>query len=54
VTNPPNTPTPGLRVIQVTEGGRGGSLMSIVRITNPWQQGTQQSDPHGLRVRWLR
>jgi hypothetical protein len=43
--------TPGLGVIQLTEGGRNGSLMSIVQITNPDQQGTQQPDPHGLRVR---
>ena len=46
--------TPGLGVIQMTDGGRNGSLIAIVRITNPMQQGTQQPDPHGLRVRWLR
>lgn len=46
--------TPGLGVIQVTEAGRNGSLMSIVRITNPDQQGTQHPDPHGLRVRLTR
>ena len=46
--------TPGLGIIQVTQGGRSGSLMSIVRITNPDQQGTQQPDPHGLRVRFRR
>ena len=46
--------TPGLGIIQVTHGGFGGSLVSIVRITNPLQQGTQQPDPHGLRVRWKR
>jgi hypothetical protein len=46
--------TPGLGVIQITRGGRSGSLMSIVRITNPNQQGTQQPDPHGLRVRLKR
>jgi hypothetical protein len=46
--------TPGLGVIQVTEGGRNGSLASIARITNPQPQGTQQPDPHGLRVRILR
>jgi hypothetical protein len=43
--------TPGLGIIRVTEGGRSGSLVSIIRITNPNQQGTQQPDPHGLRVR---
>jgi hypothetical protein len=46
--------TPGLGVIRVTEAGRNGSLLSIVRITNPDQQGTQQPDPHGLRVRLKR
>lgn len=46
--------TPGLGVIQITRGGRSGSLMSTVRITNPNQQGTQQPDPHGLRVRLRR
>jgi hypothetical protein len=46
--------TPGLGVIRITQGGRSGSLMSIVRITNPNQQGTQQPDPHGLRVRLKR
>jgi hypothetical protein len=46
--------TPGLGVIQVTEAGRSGSLIAIVRITNPDQQGTQQPDPHGLRVRLKR
>lgn len=44
--------TPGLGIIRVTHGGFSGSLVSIVRITNPLQQGTQQPDPHGLRVRW--
>lgn len=46
--------TPGLGVIQVTRGGGSGSLMSIIRITNPHQQGTQRPDPHGLRVRLKR
>jgi hypothetical protein len=44
--------TPGLGIILVTHGGFSGALASIVRITNPLQQGTQQPDPHGLRVRW--
>jgi hypothetical protein len=46
--------TPGLGIIQVTEGGASGALVSIVRITNPLQQGAQQPDPHGLRVRLKR
>lgn len=46
--------TPGLGILGIAEGGRTGSLATIVRITNPSQQGTQQPDPHGLRVRVLR
>ena len=43
--------TPGLGVLRVTNNGRSGSLMSIVPITNPWQQPNQNPDPHGMRVR---
>jgi hypothetical protein len=46
--------TPGLGVIDVTDGGRTGSLTAVVRITNPTQQEKQQPDPHGLRVRLVR
>ncbi len=46
--------TPGLGIIDITDGGRAGALAAIVRITNPSQQGTQQPDPHGLRVRVVR
>lgn len=46
--------TPGLGVIALADGGRTGSLVAIVPATNPSQQGTQQPDPHGLRVRVLR
>jgi hypothetical protein len=46
--------TPGLGVIRLSHGGRRGELTAIVRITNPHQQGTQQPDPPGLRVRWKR
>ena len=46
--------TPGLGIIRVTHGGLSGSLLTIVPIANPQQQGTQQPDPHGLRVRWTR
>ena len=46
--------TPGLGIIRVTHGGFSGSLAAIVPIVNPLQQGTQQPDPHGLRVRWTR
>jgi hypothetical protein len=43
--------TPGLGIIDITDGGRSGSLAAVVRITNPNQQEKQQPDPHGLRVR---
>jgi hypothetical protein len=43
--------TPGLGVIQMTQGGRNGSLKAIVPLTNPWQQPGQAPDAHGLRVR---
>ncbi len=43
--------TPGLGIIQVTEGGRSGSLMTVVALTNPSQQAGQAPDAHGLRVR---
>jgi hypothetical protein len=43
--------SPGFGIIEMTKAGADGSLTSIVRITNPNQQGTQQPDPHGLRVR---
>jgi hypothetical protein len=43
--------TPGLGVIQVTQGGRSGALMAVVPMTNASQQGGQAPDAHGLRVR---
>lgn len=46
--------TPGLGVIDITDGGRDGSLVAIVPMTNAMQQPTQAPDPHGLRVRLRR
>ena len=43
--------TPGLGVIQMTHGGRGGRLMAVVPLTNAMQQPGQAPDAHGLRVR---
>lgn len=43
--------SPGLGVIRLTEDGRSGSLVHIVRLTNPNQQPGQAPDAHGLRVR---
>ena len=43
--------TPGLGVIQVTEGGKGGVLKSVVRISNIDTAGVERADVHGIRVR---
>jgi hypothetical protein len=43
--------TPGLGIIQVTDGGRRGHLMAVVPLTNANQQPGQAPDAHGLRVR---
>jgi DNA-binding beta-propeller fold protein YncE len=43
--------TPGLGIIQVTQGGRSGRLFARVPLTNPNQQPGQAPDAHGLRVR---
>ena len=43
--------TPGLGILQVTEGGRNGFLLRIVRLTNVGPDGVERADPHGLRVR---
>jgi DNA-binding beta-propeller fold protein YncE len=42
--------TPGLAVIDVTEGGRGGTLRAIARVSNRRGE-VERADPHGLRVR---
>jgi hypothetical protein len=43
--------TPGLGVIQVTQGGKGGVLKSVVRISNIDTAGVERADVHGIRVR---
>jgi hypothetical protein len=43
--------TPGLGILQVTEDGRNGRLIRIVRLTNVGADGVERADPHGLRVR---
>jgi hypothetical protein len=43
--------TPGLGVIQVTQGGKGGVLKNVVRISNLDTAGVERADPHGIRVR---
>lgn len=43
--------TPGIGIVQVTEGGRGGVLTAVVPIRNPDVTGVERADPHGIRVR---
>jgi hypothetical protein len=43
--------TPGLGVIQVTEGGKGGVLQSVIRISNIDAAGVERADTHGIRLR---
>jgi hypothetical protein len=43
--------TPGLGVIQVTHGGKGGRLKSVVPISNLDSTGVERADAHGIRVR---
>jgi hypothetical protein len=43
--------TPGLGVIQVTEGGKRGVLKSVVPISNIDTEGLERADAHGIRVR---
>jgi hypothetical protein len=43
--------TPGLGVIQVKQGGKGGELKSVVEISNVDAAGVERADCHGIRVR---
>ena len=43
--------TPGLGILEVTDGGRSGRLRNIIRLTNVGEDGVERADPHGLRVR---
>jgi hypothetical protein len=43
--------TPGLGVIQVKQGGKGGELKSVVEISNVDTAGVERADCHGIRVR---
>ena len=43
--------TPGLGVIQLTNGGKAGQLKSIVQISNIDAAGVERADSHGIRVR---
>ncbi len=43
--------TPGLGVVQVNRGGKGGFLKAVVPISNVDATGVERADPHGIRVR---
>jgi hypothetical protein len=45
--------TPGLAVIDVTEGGRRGTLRAVARVSNRVGD-AERADPHGVRVRRIR
>ncbi len=42
--------TPGVGVIKVTDGGKGGEFVGVARITN-MKEGKETADTHGLGVR---
>ena len=46
--------TPGLAVIQVTAGGRDGSIKAIARISNIDAAGVERADAHGIALRIVR
>ncbi|MGI9075899.1 MAG: YncE family protein [Gemmatimonadaceae bacterium] len=43
--------TPGLGIVEVTQDGRSGSLVQVVRITNLDVGSVERADAHGVRVR---
>jgi len=43
--------TPGLGILQVQAGGRGGVMKAIVPISNRDAAGVERADPHGIQVR---
>ena len=45
--------TPGLAVIQVTSGGRGGFVKAIARISNIDAAGVERADAHGIALRMV-
>jgi hypothetical protein len=42
--------TPGVGVVKVTGGGKGGELIGVARISN-MKDGKETADPHGIAVR---
>ncbi len=45
--------TPGLGILEVTDGGANGRVIGLLRLTNVGEDGVERADPHGLRVRRL-
>ncbi|WP_392436132.1 hypothetical protein ACF3DV_15345 [Chlorogloeopsis fritschii PCC 9212] len=43
--------TPGLGIVQVTEGGKSGMVRRIVPISNIDSNNVERADAHGIRVR---
>jgi hypothetical protein len=43
--------TPGLGVVQLSDGGRQGVLKAVASISNPDADGVERADPHGIRLR---
>jgi hypothetical protein len=44
--------TPGLGIVEITDGGKGGRLIRVLRTTFPSPlDGSEESDPHGAAVR---
>jgi hypothetical protein len=43
--------TPGVGVVQLEQGGRTGSMKTIVRISNRDANRVERADAHGIRVR---
>ena len=46
--------TPGMGIIEVSEGGRSGRLVHIVLMSNRGEDGVERADPHGLRIRRIK
>jgi hypothetical protein len=42
--------TPGVGVVKVTDGGKGGELVGVARVSN-MKDGKETADPHGIAVR---
>ncbi|WP_277128264.1 hypothetical protein [Chlorogloeopsis fritschii] len=43
--------TPGLGIVEVTEGGKSGMMKGIVPISNIDSSNVERADAHGIRVR---